>query len=274
MPITHLLTPTGSPLSFAEAPDWYDGHGLMPRAAVQRVIDDIAAESGKHVRPSDVVPEMNCRRRRVYEATTPYGVNPLDEWAKHEGTAIHEYLGSEEIEVPGDGERAPVCGVPMRGHIDILDNRVVDIKSTSPFWIAKFPPKGATERRPFAAIYERPEAEDVGKWQPQLSIYAILLGKSGRPAPTEGEVWRAYRGVKGSQGAWKRFRFPLLTEEELERKYGGWIRGLASALVDEDPKAVEPDGRKFVGSRGNLWCCDSCPFRRACDEASPGWASF
>jgi hypothetical protein len=222
-----------------------------------------------------------------------YGINPLDVEGLVEGSAFHSQLGAHEIEVPtaytqrGLGrvttdeeleamrsapDRLDICGVPMRGRIDFLfEDRIEDLKTSTPFWASKFPPKGSADRFPIIYIWTKPErdADDVAKWQIQLSIYRVLLEKSGQSAPAKGRVWKRYGGVKPADGRWHRFDFDLLSEAELEAKVGSWIRSLykglqASQANAEAWKDVVPDGQSFIGSRGNLWACDRCPAKDPC----------
>lgn len=285
MPITHLLHPrTGAVLLFDEAPDILEEEGIQPAEAVQAIIKDLGKPSF-NVRPSDLVPSMNCRRQRVWMETHDYGVDPLGEEDPMEGDFWHKALGTQEIEVPGDGARAEVCGVPMRGRLDWPPTeRIKDLKTTKPFWVAKTSTKEEKAAGAFwayAKIWEpKTYDNDIEKWQYQLSVYAILWSKkTGQPAPKMGRVWRRYGGVKGENGRYKRFDFPLLTEEELERKIGPWMRSLQEGLKkaeagDTDAwKTLPADGREFKKGDGTLWACARCPARGPCGEADGGdWA--
>lgn len=225
-------------------------------------------------------------------STHDYGINPLDAEGMVEGSALHTQFWTHEIEVPertysrevdGDGnqivyeERLEVMGVPMRGRIDwLFEDRIEDLKTSTPFWAVKFPSKEAKAKdpslRPYTEIWVPKDggASDVKNWQIQLSIYGILLEKSAREAPKMGRVWRRYSGVKADKGRWKRFDFPLLSEAELETLVGDWVRGLADALSKAevaDPEAwreTPADGREMVGRRGNYWRCDPCPLKARC----------
>lgn len=291
MPIRFLLGPQGQHVEFEDAPGWFEALGIMPSYAVQAIIE--SAEDSKpsfNVKPSDVNPAFNCRRQRVWQATNDYGVNPLDMEAMLEGGALHKAFGSMEVDVPAQNvldvtpegqlpvskpNRLDVCGVPMRGKIDWLTpDRIEDLKTTTPFWIARFATKEQKLKdptaRPWAEIWEpKDDTKDIENWQLQLSIYAILLAKSGKHAPTEGRIWRRYGGVKADKPRWKRFDFALLSEDELDARVGDWIRGLweglqASQSDDHAWKGVPADGREFIGSRGNLWACDRCALRDLC----------
>jgi hypothetical protein len=260
----------------------------MPSYAVEAILREYADEKPAfHVRPSDVSPIFICRRQRVWMSTHDYGINPLEAEGMVEGSALHAQLGTHEIEVPertysrevdGDGnqivyeERLEVMGVPMRGRIDwLFEDRIEDLKTSTPYWAVKFGAKGSGER---ASTYiwtpKDDGASDVKNWQIQLSIYRILLEKSGREAPRMGRVWRRYSGVKSDKGRWKRFDFPLLNEAELDVVVGDWVRSLSEALAKAevaDPEAwrdTPADGRGMVGSRGNYWKCDPCPLKRQC----------
>ena len=290
MPIKWLLHPkTNKPLSFEDAPSILEEEGLMPSYAVQVIIDENNGEDPSfNVRPSDVQLGFTCRRQRVWMTNHDYGINPLDAEGMLEGSALHEQLGAHEIVVPlpkftdqnindfANGitinERENICGVPMRGRIDwLFDDRIEDLKTTTPYWIGKYPPKGSENRWPIATIWEKDsrDVEDIEKWKIQLSIYSCLLQKSGQEAPSRGRVWRRYGGVKAEHGRWKRFDFDLLTEEQLEAQVGPWVRELAVGLTaaETDPDAwknIPSDGRSMVGSKGNMWQCDKCPFKEAC----------
>jgi hypothetical protein len=229
----------------------------------------------------------------VWQSTHDYGINPLEAEGMVEGSALHEQLGAHEIEVPGKDSpltatallsmqkgpwteqevdrRMMVCGVPMRGRIDwLFEDRIEDLKTKTPFWAVKFGAKGSGERA-YAYIWEpKSDDDDIKGWQLQLSIYRVLLLKSGKDAPSMGRVWRRYSGVKANQPRWRRYDFPLLDEAGLETVVGDWVRGLQdglSAAEVKDPeawRAVEPDGLKMVGSKGNYWKCDVCPLKREC----------
>ena len=285
MPITHLIHPkTGARLDFAKAGAILEEDGIMPASAVDAIIASIGEDKPAfNVRPSDVVPSMECRRQRVWMATHDCGANPLEMEVMLEGSALHAYYGAEEITVPKDGVRVDICGVPMRGRMDWLDkHRITDLKTSTPFWKVTYPPKpldGSLKAKPFADIWEPDAKEDIAKWQIQLSIYAILLRKSGREAPSMGRVWRRWAGVKADKGRYKRFDFPLLSEAELEARVGEWIMDLADwlneAKTDVDAwKHAEPDGRSIVGSRGNLWKCERCQLRAECDATGGEWVGF
>lgn len=287
MPVCYLLHPkTGCRLEFKDAPSRLEAEGIMPSYAVEAVIREYQDDVGSfHVRPSDVTPSMTCRRQRVWMSTHEYGVNPLEVEGMLEGSAFHSQLQTHEIEVPEqipDSEkRLEVCGVPMRGRIDWLFNdRIEDLKTSTPFWITKYGAKGSGVK-PWVEIWQPKDEDDVAKWRIQLSIYRVLLEKSGREAPLVGRIWRRYSGVKADKPRWKRFDFALLNESELELVAGEWMRvlrdGLAEAEVN-DPEAwcnMPADGKAFVGSRGNQWACDKCPkdCRSAC-EAKEGWQGF
>lgn len=297
MPVKYLLHPLkGTKLTFEEAPKVLEDDGVMPSYAVEAIIRDYQDDKGSfHVRPSDVSPKFTCRRQRVWQSTHDYGVNPLDAEGMVEGSALHAQLSSQEIMVPqfqdkvheevermcGDMPyRLEVCGVPMRGRLDwLFPDRIEDLKTKTPFWAVKFGPKGSGEK-PFAYIWEpKSDDDDIATWRLQLSIYRLLLEKSGRPAPSRGRVWRRYSGVKSDKGRWKRYDFTLLSESELEAEVGPWIRtlqeGLSKAEVS-DPEAwrgVPADGKEMVGNRGNQWKCDKCELRREC-EAVEGWSGF
>ena len=294
MPVKFLLHPhTRVRLEFADAPRILEEAGIMPSYAVEAIIREFSDEKPAfNVRPSDVNPAFTCRRQRVWQSTHEYGVNPLDIEGMTEGSAFHAQLGAHEIVVPGpeftqgnEEVRLNVCDVAMRGRIDwLFENRIEDLKTSTPFWIAKFPSKEAKAKdpslRPYAEIWvPKNEDDDVKKWQIQLSIYRILLEKSGRKAPGMGRVWRRYSGVKADKGRWKRFDFPLLSETELDLVAGEWMRGLRDGLSEAetvDPEAwrkVPADGKAFVGSRGNQWACDRCPLRRQCEDVE-GWSGF
>jgi hypothetical protein len=287
MPVKWLLGPKGEKVSFEEAPAWFEDRGIMPSYAVVAIIQGYADERPAfNVRPSDISPKFTCRRQRVWMATNEYGVNPLAEEAMLEGSALHEQLGAMEIEVPeryfsrevdanaeqvvyGD-ERLPVCGVPMRGRIDwLFPDRIEDLKTSTPFFITKYGAKGSGIK-PWVDIWLPPEDDDVQNWRIQLSLYAVLLQKSGKDAPTRGRVWRRWSGVKADKVRWKKFDFDLLTEAGLEAAIGQWARDLHASLKEAEGgnvdawKTTPADGREMVGSRGNMWRCEPCPLKTAC----------
>ena len=299
MPVTHLIHPIkGTRLEFADAPRVLEEDSVMPSYAVEAIIAEHRDEKPAfNVRPSDVAPAFVCRRQRTWMATHDYGINPLEAEGMLEGSALHEQLGTHEISVPephfsreldGDGnqivyeDRIEVMGVPMRGRLDwLFPDRIEDLKTKTPFWAVKFGPKGSGER-PYAYIWEpKSDDDDIKGWQLQLSIYRILLLKSGQEAPAMGRVWRRYSGVKADKPRWKRYDFPLLDEAGLDAVVGDWVRGLSeglSAAEVKDPEAwrgVPADGLAMVGSRGNKWCCERCPAscKKACDdvEGTVGW---
>jgi hypothetical protein len=290
MGVKYLLHPQdGRRLEFSEAPAILERDGVMPSYAVEAIIREYADEKPAfHVRPSDVSPMFVCRRQRVWMSTHDYGINPLDAEGMVEGSALHAQLRTHEIEVPtqqlegrplkdGGGysikeTRLEVMGVPMRGRIDwLFEDRIEDLKTSTPFWAVKFGAKGSGER---ASTYiwtpKDDGASDVKNWQIQLSIYRILLEKSGREAPSMGRVWRRYSGVKSDKGRWKRFDFPLFNEAELDTLVGDWVRSLSEALAKAEVADSEAwrdtpaDGRTMVGSRGNYWRCDPCPLKARC----------
>ena len=286
MPVKWLLTPKGERLTFEEAPKWFEDKGLMPSWAVEAVIREHKDEKPAfHVRPSDVAPKFTCRRQRVWMSNHDYGINPLDAEAMLEGTGLHEVFGTTEIVVPTNNERLEVCGVPMRGRIDwLIDDRIEDLKSKTPFWIPRFPFKEQKAvdptARPYAEIWlPKTDDDDLFGYKVQLSLYRVLLKKDGQAAPTKGRVWRRWGGVKADKARWKRYDFDLWDEAELEVQVGPWMRALRDGLALASTTDVEawrnapPDGRDMVGSRGNLWACDRCPLRDECSRES-GWSSF
>jgi len=200
-------------------------------------------------------------------------VSPLDLEAMGEGSALHASYKADEIEVPAadsQQERLDVCGVLTRGRIDWLTPDLIeDLKTSSPFWITKYGPKGSGIK-PWVEVWEPDPKEDIEGWKIQLSIYRVLLEKSGYPAPTKGRVWKRWSGVKTDKSVrWRRFDFDLLDEKGLEVRVGQWMRdldkGLSKAETDIDAwKDTPADGRKMVGSRGNYWACDRCPLKDAC----------
>lgn len=285
MPVKFLLHPhTGARLEFADAPRILEDAGIMPSYAVEAIIREYADNKPAfHVRPSDVSPAFVCRRQKVWQATHDYGVNPLEAEGMMEGSALHDQLRTHEIEVPSTvhekQQRFEVCDVPMRGRIDwLFDDRIEDLKTSTPFWITRYGPKGS-KTRPWVDIWQPKDVNnDVEKWQIQLSIYRILLEKSGGKAPLMGRVWRRYSGVKADKERWRRFDFPLLDESQLEGVAGEWMRGLRDSLMEAEVdidawKKAPADGKAFVGSRGNQWACDRCQFRKDC-EAVEGWSGF
>ena len=289
MPARWCIAPDGSKVSFEDAPAYFESRGIMPSYAVKSVLGDTEGEGSFNVRPSDVNPKFTCRRQRVWMAGHDYGMNPLQAEGMLEGSGFHSQLGAMEIEVPSqpttnllfvgsDGEivdkngpnRLEVCGVPMRGRIDwLFEDRIEDLKTKTPFWAVKFGAKGSGERA-CAYIWEpKSDEDDILGWTIQLSIYRVLREKEGKPAPTQGRVWRRYGGVKADQPRWKRFDFPLLDEAGLEGVVGEWMRGLSKGLTEakldsEAWKLVEADGREMVGSKGNYWQCDRCPCKSQC----------
>ena len=193
-----------------------------------------------------------------------------------EGSALHASFKAMEIEVPSQEGlsnpelRLKVCGVPTRGRIDWLnEDRIEDLKTKTPYWGVNF---GNKEKgiKPYAYIWEpKDDSDDIKGWQIQLSIYRVLLEKSGQRPPVVGRVWRRYSGVKSDQPRWKRYDFPLLDEVGLERLVGDWMRGLQDGLSasQNDAEAwrtVAADGRGMVGSKGNYWQCDRCQLKDAC----------
>ena len=278
MPARWCIAPDGSKVAFEDAPAYFEGRGIMPSYAVKAVLGDVDGEVSFNVRPSDVNPKFTCRRQRVWMTRHDYGVSPLQSESMLEGSGFHSQLGAMEIEVPerqsllmpGEPTRLEVCGIPMRGRIDwLFDDRIEDLKTKTPFWAVKFGAKGSGERA-YAYIWEpKSDEDDILGWTIQLSIYRVLLEKSGQAAPSQGRIWRRYGGVKADQPRWKRFDFPLLDEAGLEAVVGEWVRGLSKGLTEAkvDPEAwrlVEPDGREMVGSKGNYWQCDRCPLKDDC----------
>jgi len=286
VPAKWVVRPGGGPnLTFEEAPKHYEEAGLMPSYAAERLL--AGAEEAKpafNVRPSDITPRFACRRQRVWQTTHDYGVDPLALEAMEEGSALHAAYGAMEIEVPEQvygrvdfketQRRLNVCGVPMRGRIDwLFPERIEDLKTSTPFWIARFPTKEQklvdSSLRPFADIWiPKDQDDDIQDWKIQLSIYRVLLEKEGKIAPTKGRVWKRWSGVKDGKKRWTRFDFDLLDEAGLEELIGPWTRELARGLqaAMEDPEAwkgVPADGREMVGSRG-MWKCDPCPLKEAC----------
>lgn len=262
----------------------------MPSYAVEALLKE--AKEGKasfNVRPSDVVPKFTCRRQRVWLTNHDYGVDPLALEAMEEGSALHEKYGAMEIEVPEqissrdeDGNvifpegRFEVCGAPMRGRIDwLFPDRIEDLKTSTPFWVAKFPSKEAKAAdptlRPYADIWHpKNDEDDISIWRIQLSLYRVLLEKDGKPAPAKGRVWKRLAGVKAdTPGRWKKYDFDLLDEAGLEAEVGPWMRelaqGLQAAEIDPDAwKTVTADGRTMESSRKGLWKCNSCPLKDDC----------
>jgi hypothetical protein len=294
VPAAYVIGPKGERLTFAEAPQVYEDAGLMPHYAVQALLGEGERQPSFNVRPSDVNPKMTCRRQRVWMTNHDYGVDPRALEAMEEGTALHDRYGTQEIEVPikhpidtygghaliinKHPERLPVCGVPMRGRIDFLfPERIEDIKTSTPFWIPRFPSKEAKladpTLRPYADIYVNAsfEEDDIKNWKLQLSIYRVLLEKEGKPAPTKGRVWRRLAGVKAdTPGRWKRFDFDLLDEAGLEAEVGPWVRELQVALTAAEAGGTDAwqlasaDGKEMTSSRKGLWKCNSCPAKDAC----------
>ena len=307
MPVKWLLHPgTGERLSFEEAPARLDRDGLMPSFAVEAVVKQHKeSKPSFNVRPSDLVPAMECRRQRVWMESHDYGVNPLDEEAQMEGSGFHHVFGTMEMTVPPAAipypkelvngnvaayaiapDRLPVCGVLMRGRVDWLDgDTITDLKTTAPFWIARFATKEQKAKdptlRPWAEIWEpKSYDDDIKKWRAQLSAYGVLLKKSGQPAPTKGIIWRRYGGVKSDKPRYTKFTFALLTEEQLETEMGPWMRSLRDGLATvannlEAWRDMPADGREMIGSKGNMWKCDKCPCRKPCENVDLGtWAGF
>lgn len=288
MPAKWFLGKDGERVDFEAAPAYFESKGIMPGFAIEAILREIQGKKPAfHVRPSDVVPSMTCRRQRVWEQTNDFGVNPLDEEPTLEGDFWHRGLGTAEVKVPlpkyiehpvegstidVSPQRLPVCGVPMKGKIDWLTPTLItDLKTKTPFFYAQYAPKGSGGR-PFVVLWEPDPKVEIEKWQLQLSIYAVLLEKSGQTPPQHGRVWQRNSGVKWTEFVrWRRFDFPLLTEIELDRKVGDWMRVLQRALdaAKTDPEAwkqAPADGLAFVGKRGNKWACDRCPLRIECNN--------
>lgn len=274
MPVKWLLGKDGERVTFDDAPAYFEREGIMPAFAVKAVIREYEGDKPSfHVRPSDVNPAMRCRRQRVWESNHDFGVSPLELESMMEGTALHNFFGTDEIEVPAADakpERLEVCGVLQRGRIDFLHPDLIeDLKTATPFWITKYGAKGSGIK-PWVDIWLPDPAADIASWQVQLSIYRVLLEKAGQPAPTKGRVWRRWAGVKADKARYQKFEFALLTEAELDARVGPWMRQLdgwlqaASKGIEEAWQSAAPDGLKFVGSRGNRWCCDRCPLKTQC----------
>lgn len=280
MPVKFLLHPKdGRRLEFAEAAPVLDRDCDIPPAVTALVIADLGGETQTHVRPSDVVPAMTCRRQKVWMSANEYGVNPLERWPMIEGTAIHKALATQEIEVPGNGERVEVCGVEMRGHIDNVDGDTIeDYKTKSPFYITKYGPKGSGVK-PWVEPWEPDLAKQIDDHKHQLSLYGVLLRKGKDIHTTYGRIRRIYRGMKADKGIFKTIKFPLMTEAQLEVEVGPWMRELDNGLKMaeiKDPEAwrtIKADGREFIGSRGQLWACERCSLCKQCEEES-GWSGF
>jgi CRISPR/Cas system-associated exonuclease Cas4 (RecB family) len=186
-----------------------------------------------------------------------------------EGTAIHKALATTELKIPGDGKRVEVCGVPIRGQIDLIEgDTIVDYKTKSAFYITRYGVKGSGTK-PWVDIWEPEEENSIGDFVDQLSIYGVILRKGLDIHTNYGKVHRIYRGVKPDKGAFRTFLFTLLTEEELENKIGPWLRSLAVGLTTATNnsnawKDMPPDGRGFISSRGAMWMCDKCQLKEAC----------
>lgn len=272
MPVKWFIGPKGERVEFTDAPVKLERLMDVPQAVTILVINDLQKNQRQtHVRPSDLPMHMTCRRQKVWEAANDYGVDIRECWPMQEGTAIHNAIGTAEIEVPGGGARATVCGVEMRGRIDDIEgDTIVDYKTKSAYFSTRYGAKG-TGVKPWIAIWEPDEVNVIKDYQHQLSICGVLLAKGQDVHTTKGKVHRIYRGVKAKDGAFKTYRFPLLTEERLEREIGPWLRvfSIALALNATNPekwKDVPADGQKFVSTKGAKWACDRCPLREECDQ--------
>ena len=294
MPAAFIIHPeSGESLSFEDAPQRLDNDGLMPWFAVKAIIERYAERKPSfNVRPSDLTPSMECRRQRVWKESHPHGINPLEEEYPVEGGALHEAYGTAEIDLPSkkEGERILVMGIPMRGKMDFMPiDAFEDLKSTTPYWYPRFATKEQKAAdptlRPYAAIWEPSDySSDIEKWQFQLSTYRVMAIKDGlfaeETAPKIGRVWRRYGGVKTDKPRYKKFEFPLLSEEELDARIGDWARTLRDGLTTaaggdaEAWKTMPADGRQITSSRQGLWKCNRCPLRNECDAFDGSWEAF
>ena len=251
----------------------------IPAAVTKLILAGMEGHGAQtNPRPSDFPMHMTCRRQLVWMAANPYGVNPLQAWPMIEGTAIHNALETQEVEVPGDDKRIEVCGVPMRGRIDLIEgHEIVDYKTKSPYFSTKYGAKGSGVK-PWIAIWEPDQDSIIKDYQDQLSICGVLLAKGKDIHCTHGRVERIYRGVKAKDGAFKTYRFPLLTEDQLERTIGPWLRAFYQGLQDAQNdanawKAMPADGRQFQGRQG-LWKCKDCVCKGPCDDTDKNWEVF
>lgn len=271
MPARWLIHPnTGAKVGFEEAPALFERLGILPTLVTNALIAELKGdEGGEFVRPSQLTPKLTCRRQEVLHRHGEYGENPLRLWAMHEGTAIHQYLKTEEVRLPPEG-RLEVVGVPMKGTADVSGEDIVDIKSKSPYIAYNY-----KEKRTY--VWEPPDGAEEHKYQ--LAAYGILREKAGLGRARRGVVWRVWRGVKSEQKGWTKFEFPLLTEEQLEEEIGPWVRDLARWLKQgkEDLEgaitAAAPDGRKFFSERKGYWKCNECELKTRC-EREVGWTEF
>lgn len=260
----------------------------MPSAAVLRVVGDVMGEVGAkphpYLSPSMINTEMGCRRQEVWKRFLPYGINPLEEWGKHAGTAMHLYLGTAEIETPRanygtvcveDGKRRiEVLGLLLRGRMDNRtdDGIIEDLKTTKPF---------------IGFRGELIDWEDAGKgrkdsegYQEQLSFYDLIEQQCGM-APAKGlRVWRMYQGCPDAAKTWRKFDLTPLSEHQLEARVGEWARSLQTLLrraydgdIEGAAKDAPADGRNMQSKKKGLWKCSGCFWREKCSKLDD-WSTF
>ena len=138
MPLTHLLDPEGSPVTFEDAPAYFDDAGVMPAEAVQNCIDDAKSYSRAwpYMAPSNANPDKNCRRKLVLQRCFGYGEAPAAAAARIEGTFNHKMYEEtqpkwlkgwhREITLPTDWGTKPAEGqyledAPLR-EISVADD--------------------------------------------------------------------------------------------------------------------------------------------------------
>lgn len=259
MPCRNLFdTENNKVVTRGEAPLYFEGRGIMPKEAVELVIESLTGPRGsedpRYLTPSQLCPDTNCRREICLERFVEYDLDPRKLWEACEGQiwhhAFYQRSGKHEIVLP-DHLIAKREGPPTTGNIKVCEDGLMRAEIVSGIWCrgtvdnlyyvdggdpittltirdhkTQAYPKVYGDKPPIDFAEPDPKGRWKGnrhEWAFQFSAYALIAECVTGVPVKEIFAWRMYRGSKDRSKTFRKIPIKKWSCEKLQELLTPWV---------------------------------------------------